>query len=67
MIEPDRPRRDPALAAVIDKPGGKLAGKSTLNRLPRRSIGTRHHTLGHDPATLERLNAYTGWFPHKVA
>ena len=27
------PSKAPSLAAVLDKPGGRLAGKSTLNRL----------------------------------
>ena len=33
LIDHDALRDDPALAAVLDKPGGRLAGKSTLNRL----------------------------------
>src|SRR5258707_15669909 len=49
--------RDPALTAVLDKPGGQLAGKSTLNRLEHAGkIGLdRHHKLDHDPAAIARL------------
>lgn len=57
LIDHDALRFDPALAAVIDKPGGMLAGKSTLNRLEHASrIGQdRHHKLDHDCAAIERL------------
>lgn len=57
LIDHDALRFDPALAAVIDKPGGALAGKSTLNRLEHAGkIGQdRHHKLDHDPAAIERL------------
>ena len=57
LIDHDALRFDPALAAVIDKPGGALAGKSTLNRLEHASkIGRdRHHKLDHDGASIERL------------
>ena len=57
LIDHDALRFDPALAAVIDKPGGALAGKSTLNRLEHASkIGRdRHHKLDHDRASIERL------------
>src|SRR6056297_134491 len=57
LIDHDVLRFDPALAAVIDKPGGALAGKSTLNRLEHASkIGRdRHHKLDHDGASIERL------------
>ena len=40
LIDHDALRFDPALTAVIDKPGGALAGKSTLNRLEH--AGVRH-------------------------
>ena len=57
LIDHDALRFDPALAAVIDKPGGALAGKSTLNRLEHAcKIGQdRHHKLDHDPEAIERL------------
>ena len=57
LIDHDALRFDPALAAVIDKPGGALAGKSTLNRLEHAGkIGQdRHHKLDHDTAAIERL------------
>lgn len=57
LIDHDALRFDPALAAVLDKPGGALAGKSTLNRLEHASkIGRdRHHKLDHDGAAIERL------------
>jgi hypothetical protein len=57
LIDHDKLRHDPALAAVIDKPGGTLAGKSTLNRLEHASkIGQdRHHKLDHDGQAIERL------------
>lgn len=57
LIDHDALRFDPALAAVIDKPGGVLAGKSTLNRLEHAGkIGQdRHHKLDHDTAAIERL------------
>jgi len=57
LIDHDALRFDPALAAVIDKPGGALAGKSTLNRLEHAGkIGQdRHHKLDHDVAAIERL------------
>ncbi|MGA9442551.1 MAG: IS1380 family transposase [Methyloceanibacter sp.] len=57
LIDHDALRFDPALAAVIDKPGGTLAGKSTLNRLEHASkIGRdRHHKLDHDGQAIERL------------
>ena len=57
LIDHDALRFDPVLAAVIDKPGGALAGKSTLNRLEHASkIGQdRHHKLDHDTAAIERL------------
>jgi hypothetical protein len=57
LIDHDTLRHDPALAAVLDKPGGQLAGKSTLNRLEHAGkIGQdRHHKLDHDVNALERL------------
>jgi hypothetical protein len=57
LIDHDALRDDPALAAVLDKPGGRLAGKSTLNRLEHASkIGSdRHHKLDHDVDAIERL------------
>jgi hypothetical protein len=57
LIDHDTLRFDPALAAVIDKPGGSLAGKSTLNRMEHAGkIGQdRHHKLDHNPAAIERL------------
>jgi hypothetical protein len=57
LIDHDALRFDPALAAVIDKPGGALAGKSTLNRLEHAGkIGQdRHYKLDHDPDAIERL------------
>lgn len=57
LIDHDALRHDPALTAVLDKPGDALAGKSTLNRLEHASkIGfDRHHKFDHDPAAIERL------------
>jgi hypothetical protein len=57
LIDHDALREDPALAAVLDKPGARLAGKSTLNRMEHAGkIGSdRHHKLDHDPAAIERL------------
>ena len=57
LIDHDALRHDPALTAVLDKPGGRLAGKSTLNRLEHAGkIGLdRHHKLDHDAAAIERL------------
>jgi len=57
LIDHDALRFDPALTAVIDKPGGVLAGKSTLNRMEHAGkIGQdRHHKLDHDPEAIERL------------
>jgi hypothetical protein len=57
LIDHDQLRHDPALAAVLDKPGGQLAGKSTLNRLEHADkIGQdRHHKFDHDGAAIERL------------
>jgi hypothetical protein len=57
LIDHDALRFDPALTAVLDKPTGQLAGKSTLNRLEHAGkIGLdRHHKLDHDPAAIERL------------
>ena len=57
LIDHDALRDDPALAAVLRKPGGRLAGKSTLNRMEHAGkIGQdRHHKLDHDPAAIERL------------
>lgn len=57
LIDHDALRDDPALAAVLEKPGGRLAGKSTLNRMEHASkIGQdRHHKLDHDTAAIERL------------
>ncbi len=57
LIDHDALRDDPALAAVLDKPGARLAGKSTLNRMEHASkIGQdRHHKLDHDTAAIERL------------
>ena len=57
LIDHDVLRFDPALTAVIDKPGGALAGKSTLNRMEHAGkIGQdRHHKLDHDPEAIERL------------
>jgi len=57
LIDHDALRDDPALAAVLDKPGGRLAGKSTLNRMEHAGkIGRdRHHKLDHDPQAIERL------------
>ena len=57
LIDHDVLRDDPALAAVLDKPGGRLAGKSTLNRMEHAGkIGQdRHHKLDHDVEAIERL------------
>jgi hypothetical protein len=57
LIDHDALRFDPALTAVLDKPGGQLAGKSTLNRLEHASkIGQdRHHKLDHDASAIKRL------------
>jgi hypothetical protein len=57
LIDHDALRDDPALAAVLDKPGARLAGKSTLNRLEHAGkIGSdRHHKLDHDAEAIERL------------
>jgi len=57
LIDHDTLRHDPALTAVLGKPGGTLAGKSTLNRLEHASkIGQdRHHKLDHDGKAIERL------------
>ena len=57
LIDHDALRFDPALTAVLDKPTGQLAGKSTLNRLEHAGkIGTdRHHKLDHDVRAIERL------------
>src|SRR5258707_5786086 len=57
LIDHDTLRHDPALTAVLDKPGGQLAGKSTLNRLEHAGkIGLdRHHKLYHDTAAIARL------------
>jgi hypothetical protein len=57
LIDHDQLRHDPALAAVLDKPGERLAGKSTLNRLEHADkIGQdRHHKFDHDGAAIERL------------
>jgi len=57
LIDHDALRDDPALAAVLDKPGDRLAGKSTLNRLEHADkIGSdRHHKLDHDADAIEQL------------
>jgi len=57
LIDHDALRDDPALAAVLDKPAGRLAGKSTLNRLEHTGkIGRdRHHKLDYDVDAIERL------------
>jgi hypothetical protein len=57
LIDHDALRDDPALAAVLDKPGGRLAGKSTLNRMEHAGkIGSdRHHKLDHDGDAIERV------------
>lgn len=57
LIDHDALREDPALAAALDKPDARLAGKSTLNRMEHAGkIGSdRHHKLDHDPAAIERL------------
>lgn len=57
LIDHDALRDDPALRAVLDKPGERLAGKSTLNRMEHAAkIGSdRHHKLDHDPSAIERL------------
>jgi hypothetical protein len=57
LIDHEALRHDPALTAVLDRPAGQLAGKSTLNRLEHAGkIGQdRHHKLDHDTAAIERL------------
>ena len=57
LIDHDQLRHDPALSAVLGKPGGRLAGKSTLNRLEHADkIGQdRHHKFDHDGGAIERL------------
>jgi hypothetical protein len=59
LIDHDQLRNDPALTAVLGKPGGALAGKSTLNRLEHADkIGQdRHHKFDHDAGAIERLFA----------
>jgi hypothetical protein len=58
LIDHDVLRDDPALSAVLDKPGGRLAGKSTLNRLEHAGkikSDSRHHKLDHDPQAIEQV------------
>ena len=57
LIDHDQLRFDPVLTAVLGKPTGQLAGKSTLNRLEHAGkIGQdRQHKLDHDGAAIERL------------
>ena len=57
LIDHDQLRSDPALTAVLDKATGRLAGKSTLNRLEHAGkIGRdRQHKIDHDAAAIERL------------
>jgi len=57
LIDHDALRHDPALTAVLDKPGDALAGKSTLNRLEHAGkIGIdRHHKFDHVPDAIERV------------
>jgi len=57
LIDHEVLRFDSALTAVLDKPGGRLAGKSTLNRMEHAGkIGRdRHHKLDHDGGAIERL------------
>lgn len=57
LIDHDQLRFDPALTAVLGKPAGQLAGKSTLNRLEHAGkIGRdRSHKLDHDASAIERL------------
>jgi len=63
LVDHDRLRHDPVLAAVAGKLGARrsdcaaLAGKSTLNRLEHAPVGepTRYHKIGHDGALIERL------------
>jgi len=57
LIDHDALRFDPALTAVLGKPTGSLAGKSTLNRLEHAAKIDldRHHKLDHDVAAIERL------------
>jgi len=57
LIDHDALRLDPALAAVLDRPGDTLAGKSTLNRLEHASkIGAdRNHRIDHVAEAIERL------------
>jgi Transposase DDE domain group 1 len=58
LIDHDVLRDDPALSAVLDRPGGRLAGKSTLNRLEHAGklrSDSRHHKLDHDGSAIERL------------
>ena len=57
LIDHDQLRFDPALTAVLDKPTGVLAGKSTLNRLEHAcKVGRdRQHKLDHDGKAIEKL------------
>lgn len=63
VVDHDRLRHDPMLAAVFGKLTVKrarcapLAGKATLNRLEHAPEGaaTRYHKIGHDGAAIERL------------
>ena len=57
LVDHDQLRHDPALAATLGRPGGVLAGKSTLNRLEHAGkIGAdRYHKLDHNPQAFERL------------
>ena len=57
LIDHDQLRFDPALTAVLDKPTGALAGKSTLNRLEHAGkVGRdRQHKIDHDGKAIERL------------
>ncbi len=67
LIDHDALRFDPALTAVLGKPGGGLAGKSTLNRLEHAAkIGRDRHLL----AALKRRccrRQRSGGHPHRRA
>jgi hypothetical protein len=69
LIDHDALRFDPALAAIIDKPGAGLAGMSTQNRMGHAGkIGqNRHHKLDHDPAAIARLFVDLFMYAHAQA
>ena len=63
LIDHDQLRFDPALTAVLDKLGGRLAGKSTPKRLEHASLVLHLRQAGQGTQAIEHARHTTKLLP----